>query len=249
MQGAADTTSGLLAGSFALITLVISASGVFGEMRSSLNEIWRVRQTDTELSALVRARVASLGLVASLGFLLLVSLAASSAISALSDSINHCVPFGTALVAMINTVVSIALLALLFAAIYKLLPDRSLAWHDVRFGAVTTAVLFTIGKSLIGWYLGTSAVASSYGAAGSLIVLLLWVFYSSATFLFGAEVTRAYATSFGTRHDINPAGGELGITQGNLRFADPPMAERRPRYRRYRSCSVCSGAHGIAHKT
>lgn len=202
VQGAADTTSGLLAGSFALITLVVSASGVFGEMRSTLNQIWRVHQTDTELSALVKARIASLGLVASLGFLLLVSLAASSAISALSDTINRYMPFGTVLAAIINAVVSIALLAILFAAIYKLLPDRSLAWRDVRFGAVTTAILFTIGKSLIAWYLGTSAVASSYGAAGSLIVLLLWVFYSSATFLFGAEVTRAYATSFGTRQDI-----------------------------------------------
>jgi membrane protein len=225
VRGAANTTSGLLAGSLAVITLIVSASGVFGEMRSSLNKIWRA-QTDTELSALVKARIASLGLVASLGFLLLVSLAVSSAISALSDSINRYVPFGAVLAAIIDTIVSVALLAILFAAIYKLLPDRSLAWRDVRFGAVTTAILFTIGKSLIGWYLGTSAVGSSYGAAGSLIVLLLWVFYSSATFLFGAEVTRAYAAALGTRHDIKTARVELSRLHGALRRAGPATAKR-----------------------
>ena len=144
-----------------------------------------------------------MGLVAALGFLLLVSLVASAAISGLGELINRYLPFGTILLSITNTIVSVSLLALLFGAIYRVLPDRSLSWRDVRFGAVTTAILFTIGKSLIGWYLGTSAVASSYGAAGSLIVLLLWVFYSAAIFLFGAEVTRAVATTWGTRRDLS----------------------------------------------
>lgn len=203
IEGASNSTSGVLAASVALITLIASASGVFGEMQSSLNQIWKVEPSSTSLSGLVRARAASLGLVASLGFLLLVSLAASAAISGLADFINSRLPFGEAILSFINTIVSLSLLALLFGAIYKVLPDRSLTWRDVRFGAVTTAVLFTVGKSLIGWYLGTSAVASSYGAAGSLIVLLLWVFYSSSIFLLGAELTRAYGTSFGTRPDLN----------------------------------------------
>ncbi|MDQ6436631.1 YihY/virulence factor BrkB family protein [Mesorhizobium sp. LHD-90] len=202
IEGASNSTSGVIAASIALITLIASASGVFGEMQSSLNQIWKVEPSSNSLSGLVRARAASLGLVASLGFLLLVSLAASAAISGLADFINSHLAFGEAILSLINTIVSLSLLALLFGAIYKVLPDRSLAWRDVRFGAVTTAVLFTIGKSLIGWYLGTSAVASSYGAAGSLIVLLLWVFYSSSIFLLGAELTRAYATSFGTRPDL-----------------------------------------------
>ena len=202
VQGASNTSSGLVAGSLAIITLVASASGVFGEMQATLNKIWKVEPEPVSLSALVRARAASLGLVAALGFLLLVSLIASAAISGLSEVINRYLPFGAIVLSLINTVVSVTLVAVLFGAIYKVLPDRSLAWRDVRFGAVTTAILFTIGKSLIGWYLGTSAVASSYGAAGSLIVLLLWVFYSSATFLFGAEVTRAFATTWGTRRDL-----------------------------------------------
>lgn len=211
VQGAADTGSGVLAGSVALVTLLATASGVFGEMQASLNEIWKVQPQPVSLSRLVRARAVSLGLVAALGFLLLVSLAVSTALSGLSELINSYLPFGTLLLSLINTVVSISLLAVLFGAIYKVLPDRSLAWRDVRTGALVTAVLFTVGKSLIGWYLGTSAVASSYGAAGSLIVLLLWVFYSSATFLFGAEITRAYATSWGSRTDLRVAAEQPGL--------------------------------------
>jgi membrane protein len=180
-------------------------------MQASLNEIWKVQPQPVSLSTLVRARAASLGLVAALGFLLLVSLAASAAISSLSELINSYLPFGTFLLSLINTIVSVLLLSVLFGAIYKVLPDRSLAWRDVRTGALITAILFTAGKSLIGWYLGTSAVASSYGAAGSLIVLLLWVFYSSATFLFGAEVTRAYATSWGSRTDLRVAAELPGL--------------------------------------
>jgi len=199
VKGASDNTSGLLAGSIAVVTLIATASGVFGEMQAALNQIWKVDSGTTTLSALVRARVVSLGLVAALGFLLLVSLAASAAISVLSDFINARFSFGAAILSLIDTVVSLSLLALLFGGIYRILPDRSLSWRDVRFGAITTAILFTVGKSLIGLYLGTSAVASSYGAAGSLIVLLLWVFYSSCTFLFGAEVTRAYAVTTANR--------------------------------------------------
>jgi membrane protein len=102
---------------------------------------------------------------------------------------------------MLNFVVSMALLAVLFAAIYKVLPDRHLQWRDVIIGAVVTAVLFTIGKSLIGWYIGSSAVASSYGAAGGLIVLLLWVYYSVQTFLLGAEFTKVYANRHGSKQE------------------------------------------------
>jgi membrane protein len=202
VQGASDRSSGLLAAILATVTLLVTASGVFGEMQSSLNQIWKVEPVSTSLSALVRARAASLGLVAALGFLLLASLLVSAALSGLMAYINAHLPFGTVILSAIDLVISLTLIALLFGAIYKILPDRSLAWRDVRFGAVTTAILFTVGKTLIGLYLGTSAVASSYGAAGSLIVLLLWVFYSSAIFLFGAEVTRAYATSIGTRKDM-----------------------------------------------
>jgi membrane protein len=202
VRGASSNAEGTLAAAVAVIALIVTASGVFGEMQSSLNQIWKVQAPIMSVTALVRARVVSLGLVAALGFLLLVSLAASTAIAGLSGFIDATLPLGSWFLSVINVIVSIALIALLFGAIYKVLPDRSLAWRDVRFGAVTTSVLFVIGKALIGWYLGTTAIASSYGAAGSLIVLLLWVFYSSCIFLFGAEITRAYAMKFGTRRDL-----------------------------------------------
>ncbi|MER8374570.1 YihY/virulence factor BrkB family protein [Mesorhizobium sp. M1406] len=206
LQAALESASSKLYGTWAavigLVTLLVAASGVFGEMQQSLNAIWKVEAQGNSLSRLVRARAASLGLVAALGFLLLVSLIASAAISALSDFINVHLPFGTIILGVINGVVSFALISLMFAAIYKVLPDRTLEWRDVRIGAVVTAALFTLGKSLIGWYIGTSAIASSYGAAGGLLVILLWVYYSSEIFLLGAEFTRAYSVRHGSRSDL-----------------------------------------------
>ncbi|TIX11507.1 MAG: YihY/virulence factor BrkB family protein, partial [Mesorhizobium sp.] len=119
-------------------------------------------------------------------------------------TLNAYLPFGEAIASVLNTILSFVLTAVLFAAIYKLLPDRSLAWRDVGLGALVTAALFTVGKSAIGWYLGASTIASSYGAAGGLIVTLLWVYYSSQIFLFGAELTRAYSIRRGTRPDMGP---------------------------------------------
>lgn len=172
-------------------------------MQQSLNTIWKVEPQGSSLSRLVRARAASLGLVAALGFMLLVSLVASAAISALSNVMNAQLAFGTIVLSVINAVVSFVLISAMFAAIYKILPDRSLEWRDVAIGAVVTAALFTMGKSLIGWYIGSSAIASSYGAAGGLLVILLWVYYSSEIFLLGAEFTRAYSVRHGSRSDLD----------------------------------------------
>ncbi|TPN81980.1 YihY/virulence factor BrkB family protein [Mesorhizobium sp. CU2] len=202
IESAAHRWSGTLATLVGLVTLFVTASGVFGEMQQSLNEIWKVKPNGVSLTRIVRARAVSLGLVAALGFLLLVSLAASTAIAALGAVINQQMPFGTLIVSVINTVVSFVLITLLFAAIYKILPDRSLKWRDVAIGSVVTALLFTLGKSLIGWYIGTSAIASSYGAAGALMVVLIWVYYSAQIFLFGAEITRAYSVRRGSRKDL-----------------------------------------------
>lgn len=202
IESASRKSSGTLATAIGLITLLATASGVFGEMQQSLNTIWKADSKSTSVSNLLRARAASLGLVAALGFMLLVSLIASAAISALGDLINAYLPFGEILVSTINTVISFGLISAMFAAIYKVLPDRTLEWRDVVIGALVTAALFTFGKSLIGWYIGTSAIASSYGAAGGLLVILLWVYYSSVIFLLGAEFTRAYSVRFGSRSDL-----------------------------------------------
>ncbi|MER9834671.1 YihY/virulence factor BrkB family protein [Mesorhizobium sp. M0145] len=202
IENASQKEAGTLASILGLVTLFVAASGVFGEMQLGLNEIWKVKPSGATISRMVRARIASLGLVAALGFLLLVSLVVSAAISALGEVINAYLPFGTIILSTINGIVSFALITLLFAAIYKVLPDRSLQWRDVGIGAVVTGFLFTIGKSLIGWYIGTSAISSSYGAAGALLVVLLWVYYSAEIFLLGAEFTRAYSVRHGSRSDL-----------------------------------------------
>jgi len=199
VANSANTSSGTLATILGIIAVIVTASGVFSEMQSALNAIWKAKPEGTTVSRLIKARAVSLGLVASLGFLLIVSLAVSAAITALGDYLNGFLPFGKLIASAMNTVISIALLSALFGAIYKILPDTPIAWGDVLVGAVATAVLFTAGKSLIGWYIGSSAVGSTYGAAGALIVLLLWVYYSAQIFLVGAEFTKAYAGRRGSR--------------------------------------------------
>jgi len=178
---------------------MVTASGVFGEMQTALNVIWKAKPEGTTVSRLIRARAASLGLVAALGFLLMVSLVVSTLLTAFGNYLNSILPFGQVILTGLNVVVSLVLISFLFAAIYKVLPDRDLEWGDVVVGAIVTGVLFTIGKSLISWYIGSSAVASSFGAAGALIVLLLWVYYSAQIFLLGAEFTKVYANSHGSK--------------------------------------------------
>jgi membrane protein len=131
--------------------------------------------------------------------MLIVSLVVSTALTAFGNYLDSILPFGKVILSVVNTVVSIALLSVLFAAIYKVLPDTTLQWRDVIVGSVVTAILFTIGKSLIGWYIGSSAVASGFGAAGALIVLLFWVYYSAQIFLLGAEFTKVYANRHGSK--------------------------------------------------
>src|SRR3982074_3216047 len=198
VAGAGEKASGVLATIIGIATLVATASGVFGEMQSALNAIWKAKPEGTTVSRLIRARAASLGLVAALGFLLIVSLVVSAGLPAFGNYLDSILPFGKVILSASNTVISVALISVLFAAIYKILPDRHLEWRDGTVGAVVTGILFTIGKSLIGWYIGSSAVASSFGAAGALLVLLLWVYYSAQIFLLGAEFTKVYASSHGS---------------------------------------------------
>ena len=198
VASASGKSSGIVATIIGIVTVVATASGVFGEMQSALNAFWKAKPQGGTVSRLVRARAESLGLVAALGFLLLVSLVVSAALTAFGNYLNAILPFGKIIVEVLNVLVSLILISILFAAIYKVLPDRPIAWRDVITGAIVTAVLFTIGKSLIGWYIGSSAVASSYGAAGALIILLLWVYYSAQIFLLGAEFTKVYANRHAT---------------------------------------------------
>jgi membrane protein len=186
-----DPTSGTAATVFGVVMVLVTASGIFGEMQSALNATWQVKPPDEPVISLIRARAASLGLVAALGFVTMVSLAASAALSALGEELAMRTPAGSFVLSMLNTALSLVVFAVLFAAIYKMLPDKPLRWRDVAIGALVTAALFTTGKSLIGWYLGQAAPGSTYGAAGALIVLMLWTYYSAQIFLFGAELAKA----------------------------------------------------------
>jgi membrane protein len=199
IASANQTSSGVWATVIGIATLILTASGVFGEMQTALNAIWKAKPKGTTVSRLIRARAASLGLVATLGFLLMVSLVVSTGLTAFGDYLDSLLPFGKVVLTVLNGLVSILLISLLFAAIYKVLPDRKIEWRDVAVGALVTAILFTIGKSLISWYLGSSAVSSSFGAAGGLIVLLLWVYYSAQIFLMGAEFTKVFSLRHGSK--------------------------------------------------
>jgi len=198
IASASTKSSSIVATVVGIAMLMATASGVFGEMQAALNTIWKTRSRETTLSRLIRARVTSLGLVAALGFLLVVSLVVSAGLTAFANYLDR-LPVGAMILSGVNFAVSWLLFALLFGAIYKVLPDRTLQWKDVIVGALMTSLLFNIGKALIGWYIGSSAVASSYGAAGGLIVLLLWVYYSAQIFLFGAEFTKIYANTHGSK--------------------------------------------------
>jgi membrane protein len=192
LERSSDPGSGTFATLLGLLTVLVAASGVFGEMHTALNATFKAKAADEPILSLIRTRAASLGLVAALGFMLMVSLAASAALSALGQVFQGMFA-GKFLLAILNTVVSLAIFTLLFTAIYKVLPDTSIPRRDLVMGAFVTAMLFTIGKALIGIYLGRAAPSSPYGAAGALIVLMFWTYYSSQIFLFGAELTKAIA--------------------------------------------------------
>lgn len=195
LQGAHRNPTGTLAVIIGTVTLILASSGAFLELQHALNTIFRVK-TDPKKSGLKRlilSRLRSFGVVVSIGFLLLVSLLVSAALTALSNRIERNIVGGTVLLQILNVIVSLAVMTLLFGLIYRLLPDVRLAWRNVWVGACMTSILFLIGKFLIGLYLGHSSVASSYGAAGSIVVLLVWVYYSAQIILLGAEFTRVYA--------------------------------------------------------
>ncbi|MDN3566592.1 YihY/virulence factor BrkB family protein [Paeniroseomonas aquatica] len=199
VRGANNRTSGTIATLIGVATLLLTASGVFGELQSALNAIWRVQPAEGDtVTRLMRAKLASLGLVAATGFLLLVSLVASAVLSAIATWFDSVLPGTLLLLGLANFLLSFLMVAVLFGAIYKILPARPVAWRDVTVGALVTAMLFTIGKSLIGWYVGSSSFGTGYGAAGALMIVLLWVYYSAQVFLLGAEFTRAWGGFHGT---------------------------------------------------
>jgi membrane protein len=189
---------GLAASVIAIVTLLITTTGLFLELQNALNTIWGVREKPGQgIMGFIKNRLLSFGMIAIIGFLLLVSMVVSTALTALNKYFAGMVPDLHILWQILNVVVSFGVITVLFAMIFKVLPDVKIAWKDVWIGAAITSLLFTLGKFGLGMYLGKSTVASPYGAAGSLVIILLWVYYSAQILFFGAEFTQVYACRFG----------------------------------------------------
>ena len=199
LAAARDPTSGLVATLVASVLLLVGATSVFAELKDSLDELWGIEKShESAFSVILRTRLLSFGMVLVLAFLLLVSLVVSAALTVLEHRAGGVLGSSAAVLATTASLISFGVIACMFAIIYKTLPDAPLTWRDVWIGAAFTAGLFSLGKYVIGLYLGNSGVASSFGAAGSLIALLLWVYYSAQIFFLGAEFTRHYARLFGS---------------------------------------------------
>jgi len=207
--------AGLFATVFGLLTLVLAAIGAFNQLHDALDTIWEVKpKPHLSLVDKIRARVLSFGMVLVVGFLLMVSLAVSAGLGATGAFVSAQLPFVSQwILTVLNFAISFAVITLLFALMFKYMPDVKIAWSDVWIGAAITALLFTVGKSLIGLYLGQSTKGAAYGAAGALVILLLWIYYSAQIFLLGAEFTQVYATRYGQR--VLPSKNAVAMTEGD----------------------------------
>lgn len=200
IQRANQPSTGLFATAVAVATLLIGASGVFGQLQDALNTVWGVEPKEGRgVWGFIKDRFLSFVAVLGTGFLLLVSLILSSALAAFGKWFGGLLPLPEAVLQLMNFALSFLVVTGLFALIFKLLPDAKVAWRDVWIGAALTSALFTIGKFALGVYLGKSNVASAYGATGSLVLVLLWVYYSAQILLYGAEFTQVYANRVGER--------------------------------------------------
>ncbi|ESR23461.1 YihY/virulence factor BrkB family protein [Lutibaculum baratangense] len=195
LEGAGDFGTGVVSTATGIALFLILATGAISELQDNLHQIWKVDTRASAVTALIRSRLLSLSLVVCIGFLLLVSLAIDAALAAATGAMGS--RFGAAeiVVSAGNVIVSLCVATVLFALVFKLLPEFEIAWWDVLVGAFVTALLFQLGKILIALYIGESGVTSAYGAAGSLVTILLWVYYSSQILLFGAEFVKAYSQS------------------------------------------------------
>ena len=219
MRSARDTTPGAAELSLAVATLILGLWGVFGELQDGLNTIWGVTpKSGRRLRDIVKERFWSFAMVVGTGFLLLVSLVVSAWVAAMGTYVGYLLPAPAIVLEALNSIISLAVITGAFALIFKLLPDVKIAWRDVWLGAAVTSLLFTAGKFLIGLYIGKTAVASAYGAAGSLVVIVVWVYYSTQILLFGAEFTKVWTkrrgSGFKVQKTAKPVTAEARAEQG-----------------------------------
>lgn len=227
LESVSKPTESITAMVVGIILLLIGATTVFGELQDALDRIWRApRRSKGGIWSLLRARLLSFGMIMGIGFLLMVSLVISAAIAALGKLWGPWFADWEVFANAVNFLVSFVLTMLVFAMIYKVMPRAKVAWADVWIGAGVTAMLFTIGKSVIGLYIGKSGVTSGFGAAGSLVVVLVWVYYSAQIFLMGAEFTWAYAITFGSRKQQSlPAAAPAIPSQATQRTPNQNLIE------------------------
>lgn len=223
VASASDTDRGLVAGAVSVAVLLVGATTVFAELQSALDRIWHVpeREKPQGLWAIARARVLSFGLIMGMAFMLMVSLAAGAATAAMGAWVGGLMPGSEALLYAVNLALSFAITAVLFAMIFKFMPTAHVAWRDVWVGAGVTAALFELGKLLIGLYIGKSGITESFQAAGSLVVLLAWVYYAAQIFLLGAEFTKVYADDRGSASAARATEG----TRATAEAGAPPKEE------------------------
>ena len=233
IENARNAGDSVVATVLAAITLVVGLWGVFGELQDALNTIWGVTTTPKRsVGAAIKARFWSFTMVVGIGFLLLVSLAASAWVAAAGKFFSGRLPLPVGLMETVNALLSLVIITLMFAVIYKLLPAVKVEWRNVWLGAAVTALLFTIGKSVIGLYLGRSTVGSVYGAGGALVVILLWVYYSAQIVFFGAEFTKVYSSRFGAVVVPEPTAIRVTTALRAVRGVNRhPTVERRKRRR------------------
>ncbi len=229
-----DSGNGFMGAAVGLATLLLGAAGVFGQLQDALNTIWRTEpKPGRGVMGFIRDRFLSLTMVLGTGFLLLVSLILTSVLSAVTGSLGGALGMEAALAQIVTQVVTFIVVALLFAMIFRFLPDAQIGWSDVWIGAIITALLFSVGKFALGWYLGRAGVTSGFGAAGSLVLLLLWVYYSSLILLFGAEFTRVYAEQYGSgvkpKPNAQPMQRRRRRGRGSLR--SPTISHRTGKFR------------------
>ena len=197
LQAAREPSTGIVASIVGGFLVLLGATATFAELQTDLDRIWRVpaKAKPSGIWGWVRSRILSFGLVLGLAFMLMISLVVSAALSAASDWLGGVTAAESVLANILNFIASFALFTVLFAMIYKIMPTAKISWHDVWMGSAVTALLFNVGKSLIGLYLAKSSVATGFGAAGSFVILVAWFYYSAQIFLFGAEYTWVYANS------------------------------------------------------
>jgi membrane protein len=212
LESASEPAESMTAAVFGLLLLLVAATSVFAELQDALDRIWRApTRAKLGIWSLLRSRLLSFGTIAGISFLLMVSLAVSAALAAFGKMWGSSFSDWQSMVEVVNALFSYVLTTTVFAMIYKVMPRVRVAWTDVLIGASVTSLLFTVGKSLIGIYIGRSGVTSGFGAAGSLVMAMIWVYYSAQIFLLGAEFTWAYALTFGSRraHKLPGAAPEI----------------------------------------